>query len=174
MVHEGAVHVVGPVAAPDTVADLLHALPDWFGLEDSVAEYVQRAAAADCFVAGSDPAVGVLVLDHHFPAAPEGHAVEVAVMAVRPERHRHGVGSALLAAAERHARSRGASLMYVKTLGASDPDPGYAATRAFYLARGFLPLEELEGVWPDNPCLVLVKALDPRTGPSGGADPAVS
>jgi GNAT superfamily N-acetyltransferase len=174
MASDTPVPVVGPVAAPDTVAALLHALPDWFGLEDSVAEYVQRAATADCFVAGGDPADGVLVLDRHFPAAPGRHAVEVAVMAVRPDRHRHGVGSALLAAAEEHARSQGASVMYVKTLGPSDPDAGYAATRAFYQARGFVPLEELTGVWPGNPCLVLVKALGASAGPGGRAGPDVS
>ena len=46
------------------------------------------------------------------------------------------------------------------TLAASDPDPNYAATRAFYAALGFLPLEELPQVWgPENPCLLLVRTL---------------
>ena len=48
----------------------------------------------------------------------------------------------------------------MKTLAPSDPDPSYAATRAFYAAVGFLPLEELPQVWgPQNPCLLMVKAL---------------
>ena len=40
------------------------------------------------------------------------------------------------------------------------PDPAFAATRAFYLARGFTPLFESDRLWgPGNPALVLVKAL---------------
>jgi hypothetical protein len=36
----------------------------------------------------------------------------------------------------------------------------YAATRRFYLAMGFKPLEEFTGVWGDgNPCLLMAKAL---------------
>ncbi|MGI8701500.1 MAG: hypothetical protein ACR2JU_09905 [Nocardioidaceae bacterium] len=34
-----------------------------------------------------------------------------------------------------------------------------AATRAFYLARGFEPLEEFQHLWPGNPCLLMVKVL---------------
>jgi hypothetical protein len=49
--------------------------------------------------------------------------------------------------------------LQVKTLGPSRPDPGYEATRRFYEASGFRPLEELHGLWPGNPCLLLVKRL---------------
>jgi hypothetical protein len=52
------------------------------------------------------------------------------------------------------------------TLGPSHPDPGYAGTRAFYAAMGFRPVEERHDVWPDNPCLVMVKPLIP-TRPAG-------
>lgn len=49
--------------------------------------------------------------------------------------------------------------MSVKTLGPSDPDPGCAATRLFYAALGYQPVEELLGLWPGNPCLLMVKPL---------------
>jgi ribosomal protein S18 acetylase RimI-like enzyme len=50
--------------------------------------------------------------------------------------------------------------MQVKTLGPSNPDPGYARTRAFYEALGFRPLEELKQIWDEqNPCLIMVKQL---------------
>jgi hypothetical protein len=50
--------------------------------------------------------------------------------------------------------------LHVKTLAPSDPDPGYAATRRFYEATGFVPLEELPQVWgPENPCLLMVRVL---------------
>jgi hypothetical protein len=47
----------------------------------------------------------------------------------------------------------------VKTLGPSRADVGYAATRRFYRAVGFLPLEELIDFWGKNPCLVMVMPL---------------
>jgi hypothetical protein len=51
--------------------------------------------------------------------------------------------------------------MSVKTLGPSSPDGGYANTRRFYRACGFLPVEELHGLWGEgNPCLVMVKPLN--------------
>jgi len=81
-------------------------------------------------------------------------------MGVLPAWHRRGVGRALVERAATYARAAGGDLLHVKTLAASDPDPGYAATRAFYLAMGFRPLEVLPQVWgPEDPCLLLVRPL---------------
>lgn len=57
----------------------------------------------------------------------------------------------------------GVAFLQVKTLGPSHPSPHYAHTRLFYAARGFVPLEELIDVWPDNPFLIQAKALTART-----------
>jgi GNAT superfamily N-acetyltransferase len=82
------------------------------------------------------------------------------LVAVAREYHRHGVGSLLLEVAERWARHCGARFLQVKTTGPSSPDPVFASTRAFYEARGFTPLFESDRMWgPENPALVLVKAL---------------
>jgi hypothetical protein len=70
------------------------------------------------------------------------------------------VGRALVERAAAYARAGGYALLHVKTLAPSDPDSSYAATRAFYAAVGFLPLEELPQVWgPGNPCLLMVRTL---------------
>ena len=53
----------------------------------------------------------------------------------------------------------GVTLMSVKTLGPSHPDPGYALTRRFYAALGYQPVEELLDLWPGNPCLIMVKPV---------------
>ena len=50
-------------------------------------------------------------------------------------------------------------LLQVKTLGPSRPDPGYRQTRRCYQAMGLAPLEEITGLWPENPCLLMVKVL---------------
>jgi len=56
----------------------------------------------------------------------------------------------------------GVELLTVKTLGPSHPDAGYAKTRAFYAACGFLPVVELLDLWPGNPCLIMAKPLRQR------------
>lgn len=84
---------------------------------------------------------------------------EVYVMGVHPDRHGQGLGTAVLAAAEDYLRGEGVDYLQVKTLGPSHPDEGHERTRRFYEARGFVPLEELHGLWEHNPCLLLVKRL---------------
>lgn len=142
---------------PDAVGRLLAALPDWFGVESANEGYVRAARRLPTYLA-SDPtgtAVGVLLVERHFPETAEVHLV-----LVDPAWHRQGVGRALLRAAEADLRAEGVRLLEVKTLGPSDPSEPYARTRRFYAATGFLPVEELHGLWPDDPCLVLVKPLD--------------
>jgi GNAT superfamily N-acetyltransferase len=87
-------------------------------------------------------------------------ALELHVMGVLPAWRRRGAGRALVKRAAAYAREEGYSLLHVKTLAPSDPDPGYATTRAFYAATGFRALEELPQVWgPANPCLLMVLPL---------------
>jgi GNAT superfamily N-acetyltransferase len=84
---------------------------------------------------------------------------EITWMAVRADRRGHGIGSQLVTALiERLPRD--ARLLIVKTLSDRDGDPGpeYGATRAFYLARGFRPVAELDLWGPGNPCQLLARS----------------
>ena len=130
---------------------VLRDLPDWFGIEEATSAYIRDVAALPTFAVGDD---ALLALKLHTT-----RAAEVYVMGVRRARHGQGLGTALIAAAEEHLRARSVEYLQVKTLGPSNPDGGYARTRAFYESRGFVPLEELHGLWEDNPCLLLVKRL---------------
>ena len=130
---------------------VLRDLPEWFGIEDATASYIRDVADLPTFGIGDD---AFLSLKLHTPLA-----AEVYVMGVRRARHRQGLGSTLLRAAEAYLKARAIEYLQVKTLGPSDPDAGYARTRSFYLARGFAPLEEIHGLWESNPCLLLVKRL---------------
>lgn len=48
----------------------------------------------------------------------------------------------------------------VKTLAPSHPDPHYAATRSFYEAMNFLPIELFPTLWgPANPCLLMARVI---------------
>jgi hypothetical protein len=61
-------------------------------------------------------------------------------------------------------RSDGAQLVEVKTLDPSADYAPYAATRAFWLARGFVQLDTinpLPGWQPGNPAAILAAALAP-------------
>jgi len=149
--------------APDTVGRLLRALPGWFGIESSIIDYVEAARAlptylarpvAGCGSAAARLPVGVLLAARHFPAAAEIH-----LMAVDPAVHRRGVGRALVQALEADLVADQVSLLQVKTLGPSHPDAGYRETRKFYRRMGFQPLEEIHDLWPENPCLIMIKVL---------------
>jgi ribosomal protein S18 acetylase RimI-like enzyme len=149
--------IEGPSLGQTAVsAPILRALPEWFGIEAAILQYEREINNLPTFLAKSDGQVlGFLSLKQH-----NSYSAEVYVMGVRSETQRGGIGRALVEAAEAHARGLGIEYMQVKTLGPSNPDPGYARTRAFYEALGFRPLEELKQIWDEqNPCLIMVKQL---------------
>jgi coenzyme F420-0:L-glutamate ligase/coenzyme F420-1:gamma-L-glutamate ligase len=76
-------------------------------------------------------------------------------MGVRRERHRSGLGRALVRTAEAWCRGAGIEYLQVKT------QAGYHDTRAFYEACGFTALEVFPELWdPANPALQLIKRVD--------------
>jgi GNAT superfamily N-acetyltransferase len=144
---------------PDAVRDILDALPGWFGLPESNAQYVRDAARLTSYLAVDDReghVVGVALLAEHFAPSRELH-----LLAVRPERHREGIGRELLAAIEENLVADGVRILEVRTLGPSYEDEEYARTREFYLAQGFIPIHELQlaDEEEDEPTLILVKPL---------------
>ena len=145
---------------PSDVAEcetILSALPDWFGIAEANAAYIDYLKTAEGYVAEDDDGLrGFIGVTHHFP-----QSSEVRILAVLPDKHRRGIGRALTDAAEQDLRARGVRLLQVKTLGPSREDEGYARTRAFYEAVGFIALEEFPTLWnPENPALIMVKVLD--------------
>jgi GNAT superfamily N-acetyltransferase len=160
---------------PGTVERLLRSLPEWFGIESAVVDYVAAAARMPAYlawpagahqsagadepagpdeVAGADQPAGVLLAARHYPGA-----AEIYLMAVDPAVHRRGAGRALVAALEADLIADGVEFLQVKTLGPAYRDAGYERTRRFYLAVGFQPLEQIHGLWPGNPCLIMIKSL---------------
>jgi GNAT superfamily N-acetyltransferase len=146
----------------DVCRRVLAALPAWFGIPESVEDYVAKADGHPTVVAtAAGEEVGLLTLVVHTP-----YAAEVYVMGVCPEHHRHGIGRQMLGIAETWLRERDIEYLQVKTLSPRHPDPGYFKTREFYFAVGFRPLEEFPQLWqPENPALQMVKTLAP---PSSG------
>jgi GNAT superfamily N-acetyltransferase len=150
-----------PLAARhiDPCEALARRLPAWFGVEEGLRALRASLQGEDGYVALDAEAVtGFVTIDRPFP-----ETWEIAWMAVAPDRHRQGIGRALVATVDAAARASGAKLLHVKTLAATHPSAEYARTRAFYRAMGFLPLAVEPEVWdPANPCLLMVKPLAPR------------
>jgi GNAT superfamily N-acetyltransferase len=155
--------------APGAVARLLRLLPGWFGIESSVLEYVADARTRPAYQAWPDgqqqaaEPSGVLLAARHFPGS-----AEIYLMAVDPVWHRCGAGRALVAALEADLIAEDVEFLQVKTQGPAHPDAGYAKTRQFYASVGFQPLEEIYGLWPGLPCLIMIKYL--RMGKRSSTD----
>ena len=135
---------------------ILRALPEYFGIEEALVQYLEDIKSRLTFHAYIDRCiVGFLSTTRHTPGSAEIH-----VMGVLPKEQGKGVGSSLVKTAEWHLRNEGVRLLEVKTLGESHPDINYAKTRRFYLSQGFLPLEEILDFWGKGlPTLFMVKPL---------------
>ena len=141
---------------PEAAERLLARVPEWFGLPEANADYIEAARTKETWTVRDDSGnvIGLTLVDRHFP-----HVAELHLMVVDRDHHGQGVGTAMVQAVEEDARERGVQLLEVKTLGSSHPDPGYARTRQFYERAGFLPLEETD-LWGEaKPCLFMVKPL---------------
>jgi coenzyme F420-0:L-glutamate ligase/coenzyme F420-1:gamma-L-glutamate ligase len=149
------VEISDPAERSRIAEAVLRDLPEWFGIEESTRAYIEDAATLPTFAV--EPDAGFVCVKQH-----TAQAAELYVMGVRREQHRRGIGRALVAAAERWCRAHRIRYFHVKTLGPSRESRGYAATRAFYEAVGFVAIEELHGLWSqDNPTLILVKDVGP-------------
>ncbi len=136
--------------------EVLDDLPEWFGIPAAKDAYVAAALELPMLAAFVDGEPGgFMSLKRHTV-----RAGELYVLGVKRRFHRQGIGRALLAAAETFAGTEGLSFLTVKTLAASNPDPQYAATRAFYEAMGFVPIEVFPTLWdPRHPCLLMIKGV---------------
>lgn len=149
---------VEPEGSGGVCRRVLAALPTWFGVPESVEDYVAKAEANPTLVVSvRGEEVGLLTLVVHTP-----YAAEIYVMGVMPEYHRQGLGRQMVEFAETWLRARDIEYLQVKTLSPRSPDPGYELTRAFYFAVGFRPLEEFPDLWqPENPALQMIKTIPP-------------
>ena len=157
-----------PLISASACETVLRSLPRWFGVEAALQAYVDDTQRLPTFSmhAGQD-LVGFVTLRPHFTPSWEVHC-----LAVHADRRGQGLGTQLMQQAERWAVAQGARLMQVKTIADTHPSPEYAQTRAFYAARGYLPLEVFPTLWsPQHPVLQLVKVLplSPPASPSAAA-----
>ena len=137
--------------------DIIRSLPEWFGLEKSIQEYVKNVSNMPMFVAKlrDDAVIGFIAIKFH-----NKYSAEIYVIGVKKEYHRRGIGKLLIAYVENYLRSLGYDFFTVKTLSDSVEYFEYEKTRKFYQNVGFKPLEELPNFWDEeNPCLLMIKTL---------------
>jgi GNAT superfamily N-acetyltransferase len=150
------VELVDPDERTRACGALLRSLPEWFGIEEAIESYEREVRELPTFAVREDGDVaGLLALKLH-----NEWSAEILVVVVRREQHGRGLGGRLVSAAEEYLGARNIEYLQVKTLGPSRPSRGYEATTRFYEACGFRPLEEIDGLSPGNPCLVMVKRLE--------------
>jgi GNAT superfamily N-acetyltransferase len=145
-----------PAGSGAICRSILATIGDWFGMPASNAEYESLAETGPAVLALEDGApVGLMLLKRHF-----GTALEVYFLGVARDRHRQGVGRALMAHAETVASAEHRRFVTVKTQGPSANYEPYERTRRFYEAVGYAALEELDVGWgPENPTLIMAKAV---------------
>ncbi|MDE6107699.1 MAG: GNAT family N-acetyltransferase [Oscillospiraceae bacterium] len=147
---------VSEITSPDekkTISrEILEALPDWFGIPEAREEYIANSAGEIFFAAmEGNEALGFLTLKRTGEAT-----AELAVMGVRKEYHRRGIGKSLFAVAKARAADLGYSFLQVKTV-QMGRYPEYDATNRFYLSLGFRELEVFPTLWDEcNPCQIYI------------------
>lgn len=135
---------------------ILRRLPDWFGMEDAIVEYVENSKDTIYYSAyHNDESIGFINLKFN-----NKYTAEIYVMGLVETYHNKGVGRALMEQAVKYCSENKYKFLMVKTLGESHPDKYYKRTREFYEKAGFYPLEEIKEIWgKECPCLLMIKNL---------------
>jgi ribosomal protein S18 acetylase RimI-like enzyme len=146
----------GDAAACD---DIVLGLPYHFGLEEGRRRCADAVRTESGFVvADGDDVLGFLTYTH-----PYDDVAEITWMAIRADRRRQGLGGRLVDALAERASAERRRLLIVLTVSASDgPDEiegGYDATRAFYLANGFVPTRDFAGYWDSDTPVLMTRVL---------------
>ena len=136
--------------------NILRALPNWFGDEESIVEYVAQVKPLPFYAVydENNPIAFVAITPHN------KYTAEIHVMGILEEYHRQGIGKMLVNCAKRYCAGNNLEFLTVKTLDEKHPDEFYAKTREFYFSMGFKPLQVFPLLWGEhNPCLFLVKTV---------------
>lgn len=134
---------------------ILEQLREWFEVDESREKYIAECVDWTFIAAEEDGKyAGFLCLKETGKAT-----IEIAVMGVLKDYHRHGIGRKLVEKAVETARAAGYSFMQVKTVQIGFY-PDYDKTNKFYQSCGFKEFEVIREIWgEDNPCQIYVMSL---------------
>lgn len=140
----------------DICSKILNALPNWFGIPESILNYVAEVKDKPFYaVFDEGKAVGFVSIKVH-----NAFTAEIYVMGILEEYHRKGIGRQIIRICDQYCRQNSIEFLTVKTLDEKNPDKFYQKTRLFYESMGFKPLEVFPLLWDEsNPCLFLAKHI---------------
>lgn len=137
------------------IDEVLHALPDWFGIESATQEYVKNSLdypVLGCML--QERLVGFVSLKQT-----SKETMELYVMGILPSFQHMSIGTRLIQDVMQYANTQGIHYLQVKTLSPEVKNPHYLNTYAFYRKLGFHDLEVLP-LWDDwNPCLIMIQKV---------------
>jgi ribosomal protein S18 acetylase RimI-like enzyme len=137
--------------------NILRKLPEWFGNEKGLREYIKGVQELPFFAAidHNGSCIGFFSIKQHYH-----YTGEIYVCGILPEYQRKGIGKRLYAFAENYLKQYGFKYIIVKTLSEiADYEP-YIHTQLFYKSVGFEPLVTLTEMWDEeNPCLIMIKII---------------
>ncbi len=136
---------------------ILRGLPERFGIESSIIDYVDDIKKMRTYKASIDnKIVGFLTLSFH-----NKYTSEIQVMAINKEYHGKKIGSNLIKHVEKILAMENFEYLEVKTLSDSHSDINYKKTREFYFSCNFRPVQEIKELWGEhNPCLIMIKKIN--------------
>lgn len=136
--------------------NILRALQNWFGIEESIVEYKKITREMPFYAVKKEGIpVGFAAVKVHNP-----YTAEMCVIGVLQEYHRQGIGKMLVDRCVQYCTEQGMEYLTVKTLDESRESRSYEKTRRFYYAMGFRPLEVFKTLWnEENPCLFMARYL---------------
>ena len=137
--------------------EVLESLPDWFGNQQALDDYVRQVAEFPYWAALNErnQCIGFFSVRIHY-----GHTGDIFVCGICPEYQHKGIGRALYCRAEDYFVENGCKYGMVETLSELVDCEPYARTRRFYRSIGYEPLITLTEMWDEkNPCLIMIKLL---------------
>ena len=137
------------------VAEVLHDLPEWFGIPESTQAYIEGAKDLRVWVAYQESdVVGFISLSYS-----SEDCAEIDCLGVKKAYQGKGIGSQLLATLESEAR-KNVDYLQLKTV-AEGSNKDYDRTNVFYRSLGFKKLEIFPQLWDlKNPCQILIKKFN--------------
>ncbi|MCL2006986.1 MAG: GNAT family N-acetyltransferase [Treponema sp.] len=135
---------------------ILRSLPEWFGIEESLIEYVNTVSQYP-FIAAFDneDCIGFFSGKIHY-----NRTGDIYVCGIDPNYQGKGIGTLLYRELENYFLKNKCEYVIVKTLSEIAQDENYAMTKKFYIKIGFKELITLTEMWDhNNPCLIMIKKI---------------
>ena len=135
---------------------ILRKLPEWFGNEKGILEYVNTVFKYPFWAAFDDEkCIGFFCGKIHY-----GRTGDIYVCGVDPIYHGKGIGTLLYKELEKYCVENNCEYIIVKTLSDIAQYKPYLRTKEFYKKIGFKELLTLTEMWDnENPCLIMIKNL---------------